>query len=210
MDTKAYEKLNYTLGILSAAANGKRSGCVVNSFHQVTSSFPAKFTVTVNRDNETCAALEAAGSFCYTVLNADCPSEIISLFGYKSGRVVDKFVQGKDVRTDENGNPYLSTGTASRISCKIVDRVEIGRYVLFVGQATGAEVLSDAEALTLQAYTARGKATPPKASVYRTVEINGYRCDICGYVYEGENPPPADYRCPICNADATHFELIKK
>lgn len=210
MNTKAFEKLNYTLGILAAAANGKRHGCIVNSFHQVTSSFPAKFTVTVNRDNETCQALESAGSFSFTVLSADCPSEVVKLFGYKSGRAVDKFAQSEDVRTDENGNPYLAAGMASRISCKIVDRLEIGRYILYVGQATGAEVLSDAEALTLDAYTARGKATPPTASVYRTVEINGYRCDICGYVHEGETAPSGDYRCPICNADATHFALVEK
>lgn len=210
MDTRAYEKLNYTLGILSAAANGKRSGCIVNSFHQVTSAFPAKFTVTVNRDNETCQTLESAGSFSYTVLAADAPADIVNLFGYKSGRVADKFAQCEGVQTDENGNPYLTGGMAARISCKIVERVEIGRYVLFIGQATGAEVLSGEDALTLQDYVNRGKSTPPQATVYRTVEINGYRCDICGYVYEGENPPPADYRCPICNADASHFQLIEK
>ena len=58
--------------------------------------------------------------------------------------------------------------------------------------------------------TDRGKATPPQATVYRTAEINGYRCDICGYVYEGENPPAEGYRCPICKADHTHFHLIEK
>ena len=210
MNTRAYDKLNYSLGILSAAANGKRHGCVVNSFHQVTSSFPAKFTVTVNRDNETCGALEAAGSFSFTALASDAPSDLVTLFGHKSGRVVDKFAQAETVHTDENGNPYITTGMVSRISCKIVDKLEIGRYVLFVGQATGAEVLSDGEILTLKEYSNRGKPTPAQATVYRTVEINGYQCDICGYVYEGEAPPPADYHCPLCNAGAEHFFLIQK
>lgn len=210
MDPKAYDKLDYSLCILSAAADGKRHGCVVNSFHQVTSSFPARFTVTVSRDNETYNALEHSGFFCVTPLAADAPAELIDLFGHKSGRAVDKFAQRSDVQTDENGAPYLTENVVSRISCKIVDRVEIGRYVLFVGQAVGAEVLSGESVLTLKAYTDWGKATPPQASVYRTVEINGYRCDICGYIYEGENPPPADYRCPLCNATAEHFHLIEK
>ena len=97
----------------------------------------------------------------------------------------------------------------SRIACKVVDQMEIGSFLLFVGQATEAEVLGDARVLTLQAYTDRGKATPPTATVYRTVEINGYRCTVCGYVYEGESLPP-DFRCPLCHAPAEKFVKIEK
>ena len=71
MNSRAYEKLDYSLCLLSAAADGKRHGCIVNSFHQVTSSFPPKFTVAVNKDHETCKAVQAAGSFCVTLLAED-------------------------------------------------------------------------------------------------------------------------------------------
>ena len=160
MDNKAYQKMDYALCLLSAAADGKRHGCIVNSFHQVTSSFPPKFTVAVNKDHETC-------------------------------------------------NPYLKEHMVSRIACKVVDQMEIGSFLLFVGQATEAEVLGDGRVLTLQAYTDRGKATPSTATVYRTVEINGYRCTVCGYVYEGESLPP-DFRCPLCHAPAEKFVKIEK
>ena len=179
-----------------------------NSFHQVTSSFPPKFTVAVNKDHETCKAIQAAGSFSVTLLGADAPGEIIDLFGYKSGRVTDKFA-GRAAETDSNGNPYLKEHMVSRIACKVVDQMEIGSFLLFVGQATEAEVLGDGRVLTLQAYTDRGKATPPTATVYRTVEINGYRCTVCGYVYEGESLPP-DFRCPLCHAPAEKFVKIEK
>ena len=49
IDKKAYQKMDYALCLLSAHADGKDSGCIINSFHQVTSSFPAKFTIAVNR-----------------------------------------------------------------------------------------------------------------------------------------------------------------
>ena len=172
MDNKAYQKMDYALCLLSAAADGRRHGCIVNSFHQVTSSFPPKFTVAVNRDHETCKAIQAAGSFSVTLLAENAPGALIDLFGYKSGRVVDKF-EGQAAETDGNGNPYLKEHMVSRIACKVVDRLEIGNFLLFVGQATEAEVLGDEKVLTLQAYTDRGKATPPTATVYRTVEING-------------------------------------
>ena len=56
IDKKAYQKMDYALCLLSAHADGKDSGCIINSFHQVTSSFPAKFTIAVNRENVTAAA----------------------------------------------------------------------------------------------------------------------------------------------------------
>lgn len=208
MNTKAYEKLDYTLALLSTAANGKRQGCIINSLHQVTSSFPPKFTVTVNKDNETCQALESAGTFSATLLSADCPDDIINQFGYKSGRAGDKFAS-YPVETDGAGNPYLKANMVSRISCRITGKLEIGNYVLFVGEATESEVLADGPVLTLQAFTDRGKSIPPQATVYRTVEIHGWRCTVCGYVYEGESLPP-DFRCPICGATADKFVKIEE
>ena len=57
MDRKVLEKMNYGVFVVGTQWQGKRVGCVVNSFAQVTSNLPQKFTVTLNRDNETCKAL---------------------------------------------------------------------------------------------------------------------------------------------------------
>ena len=166
IDKKAYQKMDYALCLLSAHADGKDSGCIINSFHQVTSSFPAKFTIAVNRENVTAAAVEQAGSFCVTLLAHDAPAALINDFGYRSGRVADKF-SPYEVRRDEVGNPYLTDSMVSRVSCRVIDRLEIGSYTLYVGQATEAEVFGSGEVLTLNAYAARGKAVPPTATVYR-------------------------------------------
>lgn len=203
IDRKAFEKMDYALCVLCAAAGGAYHGCIINSLHQATSSYPAKFTVTVNRDHETCKAIQAAGSFAVTLLSADCPAEIINTFGYRSGRVTDKFA-GVNFKTDDAGNPYLMDHAAARISCKVVDQLIIGSYILFVGEATEAETRNQDSVLTLKAYTARGKATPPTATVYRTMEGGGFRCTICGYVHESETLPP-DFICPICRAAADKF-----
>ena len=128
IDKKAYQKMDYALCLLSAHADGKDSGCIINSFHQVTSSFPAKFTIAVNRENVTAAAVEQAGSFCVTLLAHDAPAALINDFGYRSGRVADKF-SPYVVRRDEVGNPYLTDSMVSRVSCRVIDRLEIGRGV---------------------------------------------------------------------------------
>ena len=101
MNRKAFNRINYGLFIVAAAADGKRNGCIVNSLHQVT--------------NETFKTIEAAGSFAATVLAKDTPKDLVDLFGYKSGRVVDKF-EGFDVQTDEAGNPYVKDHALARIS----------------------------------------------------------------------------------------------
>ena len=203
IDKKAYQKMDYALCLLSAHADGKDSGCIVNSFHQVTSSFPAKFTIAVNRENVTAAAVEQAGSFCVTLLAHDAPAALINDFGYRSGRIADKF-SPYEVRRDEVGNPYLTDSMVSRVSCRVIDRLEIGSYTLYVGQATEAEVFGSGEVLTLNAYAARGKAVPPTATVYREMVGGGFKCSVCGYIHESETLRD-DFICPICRATADKF-----
>ena len=36
----------------------------------------------------------------------------------------------------------------------------------------------------------------------------GYRCTVCGYVYEGD-PLPEDFICPWCKHGAEDFEKIQ-
>ena len=132
MNRKAFNRINYGLFIVAAAADGKRNGCIVNSLHQVTSSSPYKFSLTVNKSNETFKTIETAGSFAATVLAKDTPKDLVDLFGYKSGRVVDKF-EGFDVQTDEAGNPYVKDHALARISCKIVEKLDLGTYMLYIG-----------------------------------------------------------------------------
>ena len=35
-----------------------------------------------------------------------------------------------------------------------------------------------------------------------------YVCDVCGYEAEFDGEIPADYVCPLCRADASHFKEI--
>ena len=171
MNRKAFNRINYGLFIVAAAADGKRNGCIVNSLHQVTSSSPYKFSLTVNKSNETFKTIEAAGSFAATVLAKDTPKDLVDLFGYKSGRVVDKF-EGFDVQTDEAGNPYVKDHALARISCKIVEKLDLGTYMLYIGEAAEAETLGEGPALTVDDFKNGGGSTPPAATVYRTLEGN--------------------------------------
>ena len=81
--------------------------------------------------------------------------------------------------------------------------------MLFVGKAVEAVKLSDDPVMTYDYYHRVKKGeTPPNAPSYKKPEQKtGWRCKICGYVYEGEELPP-DYICPICKKPASFFEKL--
>ena len=204
MNRKAFSRINYGLFIVGAELDGKPQGCIVNSLHQVTSSMPFKFSLTVNKSNETFKAIEAKGSFAATVLAKDTPKDLVNLFGYKSGRVVNKF-DGFDVERDGAGNPYGQDHARARFSCKVVEQLDLGTYMLYIAETTEAEVLGEGPALTVDDFKNDGGSTPPTATVVRTLEGNeGWRCTICGYVAEKETLPDG-YQCPICRANKDKF-----
>ena len=204
MNRKAFSRINYGLFIVGPELDGKPQGCIVNSLHQVTSSMPFKFSLTVNKSNETFKAIEAKGSFAATVLAKDTPKDLVNLFGYKSGRVVNKF-DGFDVERDGAGNPYVKDHALARFSCKVVEKLDLGTYMLYIAETMEAEVLGEGPALTVDDFKNDGGSTPPTATVVRTLEGNeGWRCTICGYVAEKETLPDG-YQCPICRANKDKF-----
>lgn len=207
MNRKAFNRINYGLFILSAAGESQPQGCIVNSLHQITSSMPPKFSLTVNKSNETYKAIQATGVFSATVLAKDSPKEFVDLFGYKSGRVVNKF-EGFEVQTDGNGSPYIKDHAIARFAFKVVDQLDLGSFVLFIAQATEAEVLGEGPALTLDDYRGTGGSTPATATVVRTLEeATAWKCTVCGFIaYKDELPD--GYQCPLCRAGKDKFVKV--
>ena len=160
IDRKAYNSISYSISIVGSLQDGKYRGCVVNSLQQLTSSSPAKFAVTLNKYNLTEAAVEQTGAFCTTVAAADCPHDIINLFGYKSGRITDKFA-AYDTKTDDTGCPYITDGMCARLSFRVVQQVELDSAVLFIAEVTEAEILKDGGALTVDAFKTQAKRCRP-------------------------------------------------
>ena len=204
MNRKAFNRINYGLFIVGVGGEGQPQGCIVNSLHQVTSGRPYKFSLTVNKSNETFKAIEAKGTFAATVLAKDAPKDLVDLFGYKSGRVVNKF-EGLNVEQDGNGDPFVKGHALARFACKVTERLDLGSYMLYIAEAVEAEVLGEGPALTVDDYKNGGGSTPATATVYRTLEGNeGWRCTICGYVADKAELPDG-YQCPICRANKDKF-----
>lgn len=200
MDKKAMYKLTYGLFVLTAKEGEKDNGCIVNTVSQVTTS-PNRVTLAVNKTNYTHDMILRTGLFNANVLSVETPFEVFKHYGFRSGKDVNKFENAADLPRTETGLIYLPQYANAYISGKVITATDLGTHTLFLADVVDAKVLSDADSLSYEYYQSNIKPKPEKA------KKTGWRCKICGYVYEGEELPP-DFVCPWCKHGAEDFEKI--
>ncbi len=207
MNEKSLYKLSCGLYIISSSYEDKISGCVANTLQQVTSS-PVQLSITLNKENYTEQLIEKSGKFNAVVISQNIDMDVIRRFGFQSGKDIDKY-EGIAHREDRQQIPYVSEHACAYYTCKVVSHLDVGSHAIFVGEVVDMEVLSEEEVMTYAYYhQVKNGTTPKKASSYQEqTEKHGWRCSICGYLYEGE-VLPQDYICPICGAPAAVFEKI--
>ena len=200
MDTSALFKIGYGLYVLSANEQGKDNGCILNSVMQVTSD-PCQLVVCVNKNNYTCEMIQHTKKFNLSVLTEEASFDLFKNFGYQSGRNTDKFTNFVDVKRSPNGIYYITKDTNAYMSAYVQQEIDLGTHIMFIAQLVEAEVLSEKPTVTYDFYQKNIKPAPQKT------EKKGWRCKICGYIYEGE-VLPSDFICPICKHGAIDFEKI--
>ena len=206
MNKKAVNKISYGLYVLSAKQGEKDNACIINTLSQLTSD-PLRVSITVNKQNYTHDMILAEGEFTVSLLTQKVPFDYFKRFGFQSGRDVDKFDGFDACARGENGIYYITKYTNAYISGKVISTLDLGSHTLFVADVTAAEVLDEVPSLTYAYYHSDVKPKPAAPSSSSGVKI-GWRCKICGYVYEGENLP-ADFVCPLCKHGAEDFEKIE-
>lgn len=165
MDTTALFKFSSGLYVVSADDGGRVGACIVNTGLQVTSR-PLQVSVTVNKDNFTCGAIERAGHFTLSVVDESADMLFVGRFGFRSSADVDKYDGIQSARA-VTGDPFPLEHVCSYVACNVVQRLDVGTHVTFVGEVADAGNLSGRPPMTYAYYhgTLKGK-TPPKASSY--------------------------------------------
>ena len=199
MDTKALFKIGYGLYVLTAQ-DEKDNGCIINTVMQVTSN-PLQVAIALNKKNYTNEMIQKTRKFNLSILSEKADFSIYEHFGYKSGRDTDKFATLCDVKRSPNGLLYITKGTNAYMSAYVQHEMDLGTHSLFIGQLVAIENLNDDKSATYDYYQNNVK---PKTE--NTVK-KGWRCKICGYIYEGDELP-VDYICPICKHGAIDFEKL--
>ena len=230
MNSEAFFKITYGLYIITSADKEQKGGYVANTAFQV-SSDPARIAISCSKDNFTNHIIEKSGVFAISVLSEDYDKEIMSRFGYQSGKNIDKFA-GISTIDGKTGAPILKDDCIAWFECEVEQQIDLGTHILYIGKLIDADLLdANANPLTYDYFHKVKKGLAPKnAPTYQAkvteVEVKEvekesgtYICDVCGYEYDPalgdpDNgiPPgtafedlPDDWTCPTCGAEKEFF-----
>jgi len=200
-DLTALFNIGYGLYVVTSNDGKKDNGLIVNTVTQVTNT-PNRLAVTINKENYSHHVIRQTGIMNINCLTEDAPFKVFEVFGFQSGRNVDKFADCEPLRSD-NGLVFLPRHINSFLSLKVEQYIDLDTHGMFICSVTEARVLSDRPTMTYTYYQENVKPKP------ETEGKKGFVCKVCGYVYEGEELP-ADYICPLCKHSAADFEEIKE
>lgn len=203
MDMTAMFKLTYGLFVVTAKDGEKDNGCITNTAAQVTSD-PNRISLTVNKTNYTHDMIVKTGAFNVSILSEKAVFDTFKHFGFQSGRDVDKFADYTDCERAANGIFYITNGTNAYLSAKVVQSVDLGTHTMFIADVTDGQVLTQDASTTYTYYQTNIKPAPQQPKSKKTTWV----CQICGYVYEGEELP-ADFVCPWCKHGPADFKKVE-
>jgi len=228
---EAFFKISYGLYVVSSKNGDKLNGYVSNAVFQVTAE-PAQFAVCCSKNNFTAELIDQSKAFSISVLKKEASAELIGLFGYQSGKDIDKFNNAEYI-TGSTGTPILVEDTLAWFDCRVVKTVDVGTHLLFTAEIIDNDLIDGkGEPLTYSYYreVRKGKA-PKNAPTYITPEAfidpssgkERYKCLICGHIYDPANGDPEhnipagtdfndladDWKCPVCGTDKYGFDLIE-
>lgn len=236
IDFKSFYTLSYGLYLICSEFEGQKSGYAGNTGFQVTST-PSTLAISCNKDNFTCGIIQKSRKFSLSVLQKELDVSIIGDFGFKSTKDFNKF-EKHQYKTGTLGIPVITDSCIAAFECKVINEVDCGSHILFIGEVVESEKLSNEPPLTYDYYHEHYKMVAPKnAPTYIEPELlkddkkelittndlpSEYICTICGYTYDPEEgdiaagiPPgtpfedlPEDYTCPICRAGKDFFREV--
>jgi flavin reductase (DIM6/NTAB) family NADH-FMN oxidoreductase RutF/rubredoxin len=234
MNFEAFFKITYGLYIIATKDDNKLNGYIANTAFQVTAE-PAQIAISCNKDNYTCQLIKSSQVFSISILNQDAKAETIGLFGFQSGKDVNKF-ENIDYTMATTGAPIVTEDCIAWFDCKVNKMVDVGSHILFIATIEDIDLLDkNANPLTYAYYHAVKKGKAPKNAPTYIDESKlekessaksthkKYKCLACGYIYDPsigdpENgiPPgtafedlPDSWTCPTCGSTKDMFDAVE-
>ncbi|PKN73702.1 MAG: High molecular weight rubredoxin [Deltaproteobacteria bacterium HGW-Deltaproteobacteria-10] len=229
MNKSVFHKISYGLYIISSGQDGKFNGQIGNTMFQVTSD-PATIAISINKENYTHEIIKLSRKFAVSILSQAAPMTLIGLFGFKSGRDVNK-LQNVKTKTGLTSVPIVLDYAIGYLEAELMSELDCGTHTIFVGRVVDADVTGNEEPMTYDYYhKVKGGKASKNAPTYinegtavkqeQTTEAARYVCSVCGYVYDPVNGDPDSgvapgtrfedipdsWVCPICGAAKAQFE----
>jgi flavin reductase (DIM6/NTAB) family NADH-FMN oxidoreductase RutF len=221
---EALFKVSYGLYIVSSGSEEYGNGFISNTVFQVTSD-PPKFASCCSKENHTAGIIQSTGCFSVSVLHSDTAAGIYGIFGYKSGKEINK-MEGMEIRYGETGVPIVLNEAVAFLECRVVETFDVGTHLMFIGELVQADILDESrDPITYLHYRNVKKGVAPKnAPTYidksklnkkaMVQDYSKYECTICGYMYDEKKEGkrfedlPDDWVCPVCGAVKDDFHRL--
>lgn len=197
---KALSNISYGLYVVTTNDGTKDNGLIVNTVTQV-SNQPNRFAVTINKGSYSLEIIQKTKKMNVNCLSIDAPFNVFELFGFHSGRDINKF-EGVSFIRSSNGLAVLTKYINSYLSLEVIQTIDLGTHLMFICDLTESNVINEKESMSYSYYLNNIKPKPQSDSK------KGYVCTVCGWVYEGEDLP-SDIICPLCKHGAADFEKIE-
>lgn len=236
IDRNAFRQISYGMYLISSHNNdGKINGQIANVAFLIASK-PPIIAISINKENLTHEYISSSKAFTLCILEEETPMTFIGLFGFKSGREIDKFARTK-FKIVETGCPVVIEYTLSAIVAKVIKEVDAYTHTMFIGEVISAEVLREGTPLTYANYHfIKGGKSPRQSPTFigeakeeksvtgeRKKAMKKYVCNVCGYIYDPEigDPDggispgtsfediPDSWVCPICGVGKDQFSPVE-
>ncbi|MEW5822589.1 MAG: rubredoxin [Cyanobacteriota bacterium] len=162
IDIRAFWTVSYGLYIVTSNNNGKLNGQISNTVFQITDT-PARLAVSINKSELTHDYIMNSGHFGVTVLEQDCPMTLIGLFGFKSGRDVDK-LSHVNYTDGPSGSPLVTDSAIAVFETEIFKTVDADTHTIFIGNVIYSKLIKEGTPITYAYYHQVKKGKDPANS----------------------------------------------
>ena len=198
-NTNALFNISYGLYVITSNDGVRDNGMIANTVCQLTSN-PIRISVTLNKGSYTHDVVKNTGIMNVNCLSTDAPFKVFEVFGFQSGRDVNKF-ETCDPSRSANGLVYLPHYINAYMSLEVLDTVDFGTHTSFICALGECDVVSDKPSMTYSYYHENVKLKPAAE------KTKGWVCTVCGYIHDEEELPD-DFVCPLCNHGREVFEPL--
>ena len=152
---EAFARLSYGLYLLSVESEGVDNACILNTVMQVTDE-PKRILFALGNHTYTASLLHVGAACCISVLAEDTPFSFFRLFGYSSGRDVQKLTVENSTPA-ENGARYPTDHAVALIAATVHASIPCGTHTVYLADVSEARILSSKPPLTYAHYQNRIK-----------------------------------------------------
>jgi ferric-chelate reductase [NAD(P)H] len=172
LNLSALRMLTYGLYVVTSHFDDKLNGLICDAVAQVARN-PVRIAISINKAELTHEYIMHSGEFALSILDESTPMTFIGLFGFKSGRDIDKLSRVA-FKKGVTGCPIVTQNSLAALEAKVSHQVDVGSHTLFIGDVISTEILKEGKPLTYAFYHEHLKGkTPEKAPTYIKEEKEG-------------------------------------